>query len=244
MRKENIFDVEKVKEIILNSEYAVFFGGAGVSTDSGIPDFRGNGGLYASENESNEYYLSRECLICETDKFFKFYRKNMVFQNVKPNIAHLAIATLEKKGIIKAVITQNIDGLHQKAGSQRVIELHGSSNRYYCTKCGKKYNNEILSNWENIPHCEVCGDIVRPNVTLYGESLDGFNYLESVQEIKKSDVLIVGGSSLVVNPAASLIDNYKGKHLIIINYSPTPYDEVAEYVIRDSISDVFNVLAK
>ena len=244
MQKNDRSNIEKVKEILLSSNHAVFFGGAGVSTDSGIPDFRGNGGLYDSEEESNEYYLSRECLMREPDKFFQFFRNNMVFQNAEPNDAHFAIARLEERGLIKAVVTQNIDGLHQKAGSQRVIELHGTANRYYCTRCGKVYSDEVLSAQDYIPRCEVCSSLVRPDVTLYGESLDGFNYADAEEEISRADVLIVGGSSLVVNPAASLIDSFQGEHLIIINYSPTPYDGLAEYVIRDSISDVFNILAE
>ena len=244
MQKNDRSKIEKVKEILLSSNHAVFFGGAGVSTDSGIPDFRGNGGLYDSKDESNEYYLSRECLMREPDKFFQFFRNNMVFQNAEPNDAHLAIARLEERGLIKAVITQNIDGLHQKAGSQRVIELHGTANRYYCTRCGKVYSDEILSAQDYIPRCEVCSSLVRPDVTLYGESLDGYNYADAEKEISQADVLIIGGSSLVVNPAASLIDTFQGEHLIIINYSPTPYDGLAEYVIRNSISEVFNVLAE
>lgn len=244
MQKNDRSNIEKVKEILLSSNHAVFFGGAGVSTDSGIPDFRGNGGLYDSEEESNEYYLSRECLMREPDKFFQFFRNNMVFQNAEPNDAHFAIARLEERGLIKAVVTQNIDGLHQKAGSQRVIELHGTANRYYCTRCGKVYSDEVLSAQDYIPRCEVCSSLVRPDVTLYGESLDGFNYADAEEEISRADVLIVGGSSLVVNPAASLIDSFQGEHLIIINYSPTPYDGLAEHVIRDSISDVFNILAE
>lgn len=238
------FDVEKVKEILLNSDHAVFFGGAGVSTDSGIPDFRGNGGLYDSEDQSNEYYLSRECLMREPDQFFRFFRNNMVFQYAEPNDAHTAIAALEKQGIIKAVITQNVDGLHQKAGSRRVIELHGAANRYYCTGCGKVYGEEVLATQDSIPRCEVCNSLVRPDVTLYGESLDGFIYADAEGEMSRADVLIVGGSSLVVHPAASLIDAFQGEHLVIINYSPTPYDGLAEYVIRDSISDVFNILVE
>lgn len=244
MRDENIYEVEQVKEILLRAEYAVFFGGAGVSTDSGIPDFRGNGGLYDSEEESNEYYLSRECLVGEPEKFFRFFRNHMMFQNVEPNDAHLALADLERRGVIKAVITQNIDGLHQQAGSERVIELHGASNRYYCTGCGRVYDEEIMAEQDYIPHCDLCGAVVRPDVTLYGEALDGFNYADAEEEISRADVLLVGGSSLVVNPAASLIDVFQGEHLIIVNYSPTPYDGLAEYVIRDSLSDVLNRLAE
>ncbi len=244
MREENIAAIERVKEILLSAEHAVFFGGAGVSTDSGIPDFRGNGGLYDSEKESNEYYLSKQCLACDPHKFFEFFKNNMVFENAEPNDTHRALADLENRGIIKAVITQNIDGLHQKAGSKRVIELHGTANRYYCIKCGKVYGSDILFEQGQVPHCDVCGALVRPDVTLYGESLDGFNYADAEEEITMADVLIVGGASLAVNPAAYLIDVFQGDHLIIINYSPTPYDGLAEYVIRDSISDVFNILAE
>lgn len=209
MKNDNVYDVERVKEILLSSEYAVFFGGAGVSTDSGIPDFRGNGGLYDSGDDSNEYYLSKECLIGEPDKFFRFFRENMIFQKFEPNDAHFAIAKLEKRGLIKAVIAQNIDGLHQKAGSRRVIELHGTADRYYCTGCGKVYSDEVLFTQDNIPRCDVCNSLVRPDVTLYGEALDGFNYAEAEEEIARADVLIVGGSSLVVNPAASLMTHFR-----------------------------------
>ena len=237
-------DIENVRKILLNSHHAVFFGGAGVSTDSGIPDFRGNGGLYASKEESNEYYLSSECLKNEPEKFFQFFRKNMVFENAKPNDAHYALSDLEKRGIIKTVITQNIDGLHQKAGSKFVIELHGASNRCYCTRCGSVFDNSIITSHNNVPYCDKCGSLVRPDVTLYGEALDGFNFADARREISEADVLIVGGSSLVVNPAASLIRVFQGKHLIIINYASTPYDKLAEYVIRDSISEVLSSLAK
>ena len=241
---KNMIDIKKVKEILLNSEYAVFFGGAGVSTESGIPDFRGNGGLYSAGQETNEYYLSRECLIREPEKFFGFFKKNMLFQNATPNYTHIALARLEERGIIRSVITQNIDGLHQKAGSRRVIELHGTANRYHCTKCGKAFDSAILSKQEAVPYCDVCHSLVRPDVTLYGEALDGFNYADANNEISRSDVLIVGGSSLVVNPAASLINSFQGKHLIIINYSPTPYDRKADYVIRESLSTVFKLLGE
>lgn len=169
-----------MKEILLSSKHAVIFGGAGLSADSGIPDFRGNGGLYDSEEESNEYYLSRECLGDEPEKFFHFFRNNIVFENAKSNGAHYALSDLEKRGVINAVITQNIDGLHQKAGSERVIELHGASNRCYCTECGKVFDNSIITSNDDIP--------------------------------------FVGGSSLVVNPSASLIRAFQGEHWIIINY--------------------------
>ena len=244
MQKDDRSNIEKVKEILLSSNHAVFFGGAGVSTDSGIPDFRGNGGLYDSEDESNEYYLSSECLENEPEKFFQFFRKNMVFDNAKPNDTHCALATLEKRGVIKAVITQNIDGLHQKAGSERVIELHGASNRSYCTKCGKVFGNSVITSNDDVPRCNQCGSLVRPDVTLYGEALDGFNFADARREILESGVLIVGGSSLVVNTAASLIRAFQGEHLVIINFMPTPYDVMAEYVIRDSTSNIFNILVE
>lgn len=244
MQNENLYELESVRQILLNAEHAVFFGGAGVSTDSGIPDFRGNGGLYSDREESNEYYLSRECLINEPEKFFAFFRNNMLFAHAEPNDAHHALATLERQGIIKAVITQNIDGLHQKAGSQRVIELHGTAARYYCSKCGKVYGGGILSEQTGVPYCTACGAVIRPDVTLYGEALDGYQFADAEGEISNADVLIVGGSSLVVNPAASLVNAFQGEHLIIVNYSPTPYDGLAEFVVRDSLSDVLRFLAE
>ena len=244
MQNENLYEIEEIREILLNADYAVFLSGAGISTDSGIPDFRGNGGLYETEEESNEYCLSRECLICEPERFFGFFRNHMLFDHAEPNDAHLALADLEERGIIHAVITQNIDGLHQKAGSRRVIELHGAADRCYCTGCGKIFGSGILSEQSGVPRCTACGSSVRPDVVLYGESLDGDVFFDAEEEIARADVLIVGGSSLSVNSAASLIDSFAGEHLIIINYSPTPYDGLAEYVIRDSLSDVLSVLAQ
>ena len=235
-------ELEEIKEILRNAQHAVFFGGAGVSTESGIPDFRSNGGIYDSD-ESGEYFLSRQCLVSEPERFFDFFRKNMVFDGYEPDGAHIALASLERDGVIKAVITQNIDGLHQAAGSRRVIELHGRSGRFYCTKCRAEYGADALG-FGGVPRCESCGGIVRPDVTLYGESLDGFSFSEAEDEISMADVLIVGGTSLLVNPAASLIDAYQGEHLIIINYSETPYDEYAEYVIRESISEVLSYMAE
>ena len=243
MRNDMLQDLKRAKEIVLNAKYAVFFGGAGVSTDSGIPDFRGSGGLYASSDQENEYYLSRECLSAEPDTFYRFFRKNMIFETARPNAAHAALAKLEKRGILKAVITQNIDGLHQQAGSERVIELHGTAQRYYCTKCRTVYDRQILSEQSGVPTCTRCGHIIRPDVTLYGEPLDGFCFADAQREIAKADVLIVGGSSLVVYPAASLVDAYRGKHMLIVNYTPTPYDNRAEYVVPDSISEVLSYFA-
>lgn len=235
-------DTEEIKKILREAEHAVFFGGAGVSTESGIPDFRGNGGLYAGEG-SSEYYLSRECLVCEPERFFEFFRRNMIFDSAEPNLAHLALAELERRGVIRAVITQNIDGLHQRAGSRNVIELHGTAGRFYCMKCRAEYGADIIYG-DSIPRCEKCGGTVRPDVTLYGEPLDGYSFRRAEEEIERADVLIVGGTSLLVNPAASLVDEYQGEHLIIINYSSTPYDEYAEYVIRESVSDVLSAIAE
>ena len=240
MKKE----IESICEILREAKHVVFFGGAGVSTESGIPDFRGSGGLYTSEGEGNEYYLSRRCLTINPLAFYNFYNKNMVYPDAKPNRAHYALAKLEEKGILKSVITQNIDGLHQSAGSGRVIELHGTVSRSYCMRCGKVCEPNTLGKDEIVPKCPACGGIVRPDVTLYGEALDGFTFRDAENEIAAADVLIVGGSSLTVYPAASLVGNFEGKHLIIINYSPTDYDRSAEFVIRESVGEVLSALAE
>ena len=214
-----------------------------MSTESGIPDFRGSGGLYTQEGENNEYYLSRRCLTVDPMAFYRFYKKNMVFEDARPNAAHYALAKLEERGIIKAVLTQNIDGLHQAAGSKRVIELHGTVSRYYCMRCGKVFDSAYVDGEEGIPKCSECGGIVRPDVTLYGEALDGFTFRDAENEVARADVLIVGGSSLTVYPAASLIGNFNGT-LIIINYSPTAYDSSADFVIPASVSDVLSSIAE
>jgi len=237
-------EIESICEILREAKHVVFFGGAGVSTESGIPDFRGSGGLYTSEGEGNEYYLSRRCLTINPLAFYNFYNKNMVYPDAKPNRAHYALAKLEEKGILKSVITQNIDGLHQSAGSGRVIELHGTVSRSYCMRCGKVCEPNVLGKDEIVPKCPACGGIVRPDVTLYGEALDGFTFRDAENEIAAADVLIVGGSSLTVYPAASLVGNFEGKHLIIINYSPTDYDRSAEFVIRESVGEVLSALAE
>lgn len=242
MKAEYAHEVEQLIKIVAEAESVVFFGGAGVSTDSGIPDFRGQGGLYA-DGESKEYYLSRECLYNEPEKFYEFFRQNMMFPYAEPNEAHLALAELENRGILTAVITQNIDGLHQMAGSSKVIELHGTSERYYCTRCRKAYGKEYVQGSARVPLCPECGNMIRPDVVLYGEALPGFAYAEAADAIAGADVLIVGGSSLVVHPAASLIDVFQGEHLVIINHTPTPYDGLAELIIRDSIGEVLRAVA-
>lgn len=240
MEKYVLEQIEKIREILYKSSHAVFFGGAGVSTDSGIPDFRSSSGLYSEQ--SNEYYLSRSCLYDEPQKFFEFYRKNMIFPDAKPNKTHLALAELEKKGIIKAVITQNIDGLHQAAGSGTVIELHGTVSRSYCMNCKKTFSGEYINGGTGIPVCDSCGGIVRPDVTLYEENLDGFSLYEAAEHIDSADVLIVGGTSLRVFPAAGFVQDFKGENLIIINRDPTPFDSKAQFVLRESLSEVFSML--
>ena len=240
MEKYVIEQIERIREILYKSSHAVFFGGAGVSTDSGIPDFRSSSGLYSEQ--SNEYYLSRSCLYDEPQKFFEFYRKNMIFPDAKPNKTHFALAELEKKGIIKAVITQNIDGLHQAAGSGTVIELHGTVNRSYCMNCKKAFRGEYINGGTGIPVCDSCGGMVRPDVTLYEENLDGFSLYEAAEHIDSADVLIVGGTSLRVFPAAGFVQDFKGENLIIINRDPTPFDRKAQFVLRESLSEVFSML--
>lgn len=241
MTSESKKAVARIREILYASEHAVFFGGAGVSTDSGIPDFRGTGGLYDNDL-NNEYHLSRECLIAEPARFYEFFRKNMVFPNALPNTAHKVLARLEGEGIIKSVITQNIDGLHQAAGSERVIELHGTTDRFYCGSCRRAYGRSSLTETSAVPICTECGGVIRPDIVLYGERLDGFTFADAANEIRQADLLIVGGTSLRVDPAASLVRDFDGEHLIIINYSPTPYDSIAEYVLNESVSEVLGEL--
>ena len=191
-------------------------------------------------NYSPEYMLSISCLINEPTLFFDYYKKNMNTLNIKPNITHKYLSKLEEKGKLKAIVTQNIDGLHQKAGSKNVLEIHGTTYKNYCIKCKKEYPSDYIFKSKNIPKCD-CGGIVRPDVTLYGESLpNAFN--DSISYIMKADLLIVAGTSLTVQPASSLIDFYKGKHLIIINKTPTLYDDYAEIVINESLGEVFSKL--
>lgn len=234
-------EINRLRELLAESNYTVFFGGAGVSTESGIPDFRGTGGLYSSSEEKKEYYLSRACLLNEPDKFYRFYRENMIYHDVIPNSAHYALAELERRGKVFAVITQNIDGLHQMAGSGRVIELHGTSEAYYCISCGEDCPKEEVLGCDGVPTCRHCGGLIRPDVTLYGERLSKSAFSQAEREIEKADLLIVGGTSLSVYPAAGLVEGFEGK-LVIINYTPTPLDDEADIVIRESISQVFEAL--
>jgi NAD-dependent deacetylase len=238
-------DIQEIKKIISEAENIVFFGGAGVSTDSGIPDFRGNGGLYTDVEEFDEEpetILSATYLHRYPSRFYRYYRNHMVYPYAEPNDAHYALARLEEQGKLSAVITQNIDGLHQAAGSRNVIELHGSTRKNYCIRCGKQYGLSYVLEFDDIPRCSECNAVVRPDVVLYGESLDNEAFSRAEEAIYTADVLIVGGTSLTVFPAASLVDEFVGEHLIIINKSPTPYDEYAEYVIREPISEVMEEL--
>jgi len=233
--------VERLKRIIENAESIVFFGGAGVSTGSGIPDFRGSGGLYTKGDvfgEAPETVLSNRYFRSHPDRFYEYYKSKMLYPYAEPNDAHRALAKLEAEGKLSAVITQNVDGLHQLAGSENVIELHGSSLRNYCTGCGKSYPVSHIIESEGVPVCERCGAMIRPDVVLYGEGLSGRALSDAEEAIYYADVLIVGGTSLTVEPAASLVRVFEGEHFIIINSSETPYDDYAELVIREPIEEV------
>lgn len=228
--------------MLQESEHVVFLGGAGVSTESGIPDFRSEAGIYKTRGGTSyppEKLLSHSFFIRYPDEFYRFYKSKMIYRDAEPNDAHLALAKLEKEGKIKAIITQNIDGLHQKAGSENVLELHGSVLRNYCMDCKEEYpigaivNSEVL-----VPLCSGCHGIIRPDVVLYEEPLDRNVMNEAIEHIETADMLIVGGSSLMVNPAATLIDLYRGDKLVLINKSSTPYDERADLIINDSIGRV------
>ena len=231
--------VEELRKIIDESENIVFFGGAGVSTESGIPDFRSKDGLYNLKYKyPPEEILSHSFFINNTKEFFEFYRDKMNSLKYEPNITHIKLSELEKKGKLKAVITQNIDGLHQKAGSNVVYELHGSVLRNYCMKCKKAYDAKYVFNSKDIPLCD-CGGIIKPDVVLYGEMLDDNIVSKSVDAIKRADVLIIGGTSLTVYPASSLIYYFKGKKLVLINRDSTQMDSMADLVINDSLGNVF-----
>ncbi|WP_296879085.1 NAD-dependent protein deacylase [uncultured Methanobrevibacter sp.] len=234
--------INQLQEIIDSSENIVFFGGAGVSTESGIPDFRSESGIFKSlekYGDTPENLVSHTYYIDHTEEFFDYYKENLIFRDAKPNPAHLKLAELEKVGKLNAVITQNIDGLHQKAGSNNVLELHGSIHRNYCQICNKEYELEYILQSEGIPRCE-CGGIVKPDVVLYEESLNNAILNFSIDYIQNADTLIIGGTSLVVYPAAGLINYFNGENLVLINKSETPYDNLATLVINDAIGEVFS----
>lgn len=230
--------------IVNSSDNIVFFGGAGVSTESGIPDFRSVDGLYNQEYKyPPEQILSHSFYMKNPEEFFRFYKNKMLFPDAQPGITHKVLANLEKRGKLKGIVTQNIDGLHQKAGSRHVIELHGSVLRNYCERCHKFYKMDAIIAADNIPTCE-CGGRIKPDVVLYEEGLNDDNIEEAVNLISNADVLIVGGTSLGVYPAAGLINYYKGNKLILINKSETPYDRKADILIHDSLGKVFDMLGE
>lgn len=231
--------IKQFKELVDHSDNIVFFGGAGVSTESGIPDFRSVDGLYHQKYDyPPEMILSHSFYISKTEEFYRFYRDKMLALDAKPNAAHLKLAELEAQGKLKAVITQNIDGLHQKAGSKEVLELHGSVHRNYCQKCKKLYDAEYILNSKGVPVCE-CGGSIKPDVVLYEEGLDNYTMQKAVNYIHNADILIIGGTSLAVYPAAGLIDYYGGDKLVLINKSETPMDNRADLIIHESIGKVF-----
>ncbi len=233
---------ETLKQWIEESKNIVFFGGAGVSTESGIPDFRGVDGLYKQKYAwPPEQMLSHDFFVRKPEEFFRFYRDKILITDVEPNPAHIKLAQWEAEGKLRAVITQNIDGLHQKAGSKVVYELHGSIHRNYCRKCGKFYTAEQLMEMDNVPKCS-CGGTIKPDVVCYGESLDRGVLNAAMEAIARADMLIIGGTSLVVYPAAGLIDLYEGKRLVLINKTPTQRDDMADLIIRDPIGQVFSEL--
>lgn len=235
-------EVMELKKIIDESNNIVFFGGAGVSTESGIPDFRSEKGIYSAVSEygyNPETILSHSFFMRNKEIFFKYYKKNLLYPNAKPNNAHYGLAKLEKEGKLKAVITQNIDDLHQKAGSKNVLELHGTLYKNYCMKCGKNFDLDYVTKDYGVTFCDECGGVVRPDVVLYEEGLDQDVIRNSVKYISEADVLIVGGTSLAVYPAAGLIDYFRGNKLILINKSVTPYDKKADLIINENIGEVF-----
>ncbi|MDO5558779.1 MAG: NAD-dependent protein deacylase [Oscillospiraceae bacterium] len=232
--------IETLQKWIDSSGSTVFFGGAGVSTESGIPDFRSTDGLYSMKYRyPPEQIISHEFFFAKTAEFYEFYRDKLIAPQAKPNMAHIKLAQLEKAGRLDSVITQNIDGLHQLAGSRNVFELHGCVNRNYCLDCGKLYDSQYIMNSGGVPHCE-CGGLIKPDVVLYNEGLDDSIVENSVKAISNAELLIVGGTSLVVYPAAGLLRYFKGKKLVIINKSQTQLDSRCDLVICEPIGDVFS----
>ena len=232
--------IVRLREMIKESDNVVFFGGAGVSTESGIPDFRSVDGLYHQEwKYPPETILSRSFFDRNPEEYFRFHRAKLVVEGVKPNRAHLRLAELEAEGKLKAVITQNIDGLHQAAGSKNVLELHGSILRAYCSRCRKPFPADIINKGEGVPRCG-CGGVIRPDIVLYEEPLDEDVMDSALRYIRNADVLIIGGTSLNVYPAAGLIRYYRGNKLVLVNLSETPYDSYADLVIHEKIGEVFS----
>ncbi len=237
--------VHRLWEMIDSSKRIVFFGGAGVSTASGIPDFRSADGLYAAEENglNPEMILSRSFFYLQPEAFFDFYRKHMLYPDAKPNTVHRYLYDLEKQDKLRGIVTQNIDGLHRMAGNIRVYELHGNVHENYCMECNASFPMDAILKADGIPRCE-CGGVIRPNVVLYGEPLEKYVCIGARREITNADTLIVAGTSLSVEPAASFIEDFRGKHLIVINREPTPADEKAELLIREDVARVFEMLTE
>ena len=234
--------IEKLQEWVRESDNIVFFGGAGVSTESGIPDFRSVDGLYHQQYDyPPETILSHTFYRQKPEEFYRFYRAKMLCLDAKPNAAHTKLAQWEQEGKLKAVVTQNIDGLHQAAGSKVVLELHGSVLRNYCERCGASYDAEYILQSEGVPAC-TCGGSIKPDVVLYEEGLDQKTLSDAVHSISGADVLIVGGTSLAVYPAAGLLDYYRGKKLVLVNKTPTPRDSIADLIVQGSIGEIFSQL--
>ena len=232
-------NIQKLKDWVQGSDNIVFFGGAGVSTESGIPDFRSVDGLYNQKwKYPPETILSHSFFTSYPEEYYRFHREKLVIDGVRPNRAHLRLAELEKEGKLKAVVTQNIDGLHQAAGSKKVLELHGSILRAYCSRCGRPYPADKMNHGQGVPKCQ-CGGIIRPDIVLYEEPLNDDVVSEAVHFIRGADVLIIGGTSLNVYPAAGLINYYRGDKLVLVNLSETPYDGRADLVIHEKIGEVF-----
>jgi NAD-dependent deacetylase len=228
---------DKLINLIKNASNIVVMTGAGISVPSGIPDFRSASGLYQS---SPEYILSHTYFMKHTDKFYEFYKDKMIYQSAKPNSAHQLLAKLEEMGKVKAILTQNIDGLHQVAGSKNILELHGSVHRNYCLKCGKFHQLKDIIKAEKVPHCD-CGGVIKPDVVLYEEPLDNDVLSKAIHNLDQADMLLVIGTSLLVNPAAALVGYFSKGKLVIINKSPTPYDAMADLIIRDPLENVLTL---
>lgn len=239
--------IEKLTELIRHSNNIVFFGGAGISTASGIPDFRSSNGLYSKKLNRNftpEQAVSHTFFVRYPEEFYDFYKKNLIYPEARPNACHAALAKLEQMGKLRAVVTQNIDGLHQAAGSKKVFELHGSVHRNFCTGCHKFYAADFILASEGIPVCEVCGKTVKPDVVLYEEGLDEQVLSGAIRAISEAEVLIIGGTSLVVYPAAGLINYFRGESIVLINKSETSADAKADLVINDDIAGVMEKVMK
>lgn len=235
-------EIKALQEIIDRSRRIVFFGGAGVSTASGIPDFRSAEGLYAEEEDglSPEMILSKSFFYLQPERFFDYYRKHLLYPEAKPNAAHRKLFELEQADKLRGIVTQNVDGLHKAAGNIRVYELHGNVHENYCMECNAAYPMEMILDSEGIPRCGDCGGVIKPNVTLYGEPLEKYVCIGAIREITNADTLIVAGTSLAVEPAASFISHFRGKNLVILNRSPIPAEEQATLVIHGDVAEIMD----